>query len=272
MIRFPRPFPAPSVLPLPLRIYTLHFSKTTLSPSLLRQASFSSNSWTRSVSSFTCVWRSVDRVAANGRGLSQMLTSPRRTARSPRLHAVKRRVSAIQCGPLSSALYQGERAWTALVFLVDLDAVPAALHHIEAVLSVQFHGNRTPEQLLNTGRLITRRLRWREFQRRFQVSLLTFRKLILVGDKVALAPLRHPCFTPQPGPHTAVRRKDLHALVAPVGYVDIALPVHGNAGGAVEFPIALARGAPTGQIMSCGIELLVAIVAPVSHIHVASLI
>src|SRR4030095_5956239 len=163
MIRFHRPFTPPSVFPLPLRIYTLHFSKTTLSPSLLRQASFASNSWTRSVSSFTWVWRSVERVAANGSRMSQMVASPRRTARSPRLHAVKRRVSAIPCGPLSSALYQGERARTALVFFVDLDAVPAALHHVEAVLSVQFHGHRPPEQLLNTGRLITRHIRWWEF-------------------------------------------------------------------------------------------------------------
>src|SRR2546428_2876061 len=160
MIRFPRPFTAPSVCPLPLRIYTLHFSKTTLSPSLLRQASFASNSWTRSVSSFTCVWRSVDRVAANGSCMSQMLTSPRRPARSPRLHTVKRRVSAIRCGPLSKAFCQGQRARTALVFLVDLDAVPAALHHIEAVPLVPFHGPRTPEQLLHTGRLITRRIGW----------------------------------------------------------------------------------------------------------------
>src|SRR5215510_526508 len=163
MIRFPRPFTAPSVCPLPLRIYTLHFSKTTLSPSLLRQASFASNAWTRSVSSFTWVWRSVERVAAKGSRMSQMVVSPRRTARSPRLHTVKRRVSAIPCGPLSSALCQGERARTALVFLVDLDAVPAALHHVEAVLSVQFHGHRTPEQLLDTGRLITRRVCWWEF-------------------------------------------------------------------------------------------------------------
>src|SRR5215813_9989374 len=158
MIRFPRPFTAPSVCPLPLRIYTLHFSKTTLSPSLLRQASFASNSWTRSVSSFTWVWRSVGRVAANGSRMSQMVTSPRRTARSPRLHAVKRRVSAIRCGPLSKASCQEQRARTALVLLVDLDTVPAALHHVEAVLSVQFHGYRPPEQLLNTGRRITRRL------------------------------------------------------------------------------------------------------------------
>src|SRR5437016_3554309 len=192
MIRFPRPFTAPSVCPLPLRIYTLHFSKTTLSPSLLRQASFASNSWTRSVSSFTCVWRSVDRVAANGRRMSQMVTNPRRITRSPRLHAVKRRASAILYGPLSEALCQGERARTALVFLVDLDAVPAALHHVEAVLRVQFHGHRTPEQLLDTGRLITRRLCGWEFERRFQVSLLALRQLILIGDKVALAPLRHP--------------------------------------------------------------------------------
>src|SRR5262244_2716880 len=163
MIKFPRPFTAPSVFPLPLRIYTLHFSKTTLSPSLLKQASFASNSWTRSVSSFTWVWRSADRVAANGSRMSQMVTSARRAARSPRLHTVKRRVSAIPYGPLSSALCQGERARTALVFLVDLDAMPAALHHVEAVLSVQFYGHRTPEQLLNAGRLITRHIRWWEF-------------------------------------------------------------------------------------------------------------
>jgi hypothetical protein len=49
-----------------------------------------------------------------------------------------------------------ERAWTVLVFLVDLDAMPAALHHVESVLSVQFHGHWTPKQLLDTGRLITR--------------------------------------------------------------------------------------------------------------------
>src|SRR5215468_9909445 len=141
MIRFPRPFTAPSVCPLPLRIYTLHFSKTTLSPSLLRQASFASNSWTRSVSSLTWVWRSVDRVAANGSRISQMVTSPRRIARSPRLHAVKRRVSVILYRPLSKALCQGQRAWTVLVFLVDLNTVPAAFHHVKAVLSVQLHGN-----------------------------------------------------------------------------------------------------------------------------------
>src|SRR5215467_5362927 len=164
MIRFPRPFTAPSVFPLPLRIYTLHFSKTTLSPSLLKQASFASNSWTRSVSSFTWVWRSVDRVAANGRCLSQIVTSPRKTARSPRLHAVKRRVSAIQCGPLASALCRWQRARTTLVFLVDLDAMPAALHHVEAVLSIQFHSHWTPETLLNTGCLITRRICWWEFK------------------------------------------------------------------------------------------------------------
>src|SRR5262247_3504661 len=139
MIRFPRPFTAPSVFPLPLRIYTLHFSKTTLSPSLLKQASFASNSWTRSVSSFTWVWRSVDRVAANGSRLSQMVTSPRRIAKSPRLHAVKRRISAIRYEPLSKAFCRGQRVRTALVFLVDLDTVPAAFHHVEAVLSVQFH-------------------------------------------------------------------------------------------------------------------------------------
>src|SRR5262245_22174731 len=162
MIRFPRPFTAPSVCPLPLRIYTLHFSKTTLSPSLLRQASFASNSWTRSVSSFTWVWRSAERVAANGSRMSQMVTSPKRTARSPRPHTVKRRVSAIQYGPLSSTLCQRERAWTALIFLVDLDAVPTTLHHVEAVLGVQFHSNWPPEQLLNTGRLITRCVRWWE--------------------------------------------------------------------------------------------------------------
>src|SRR5688572_29075956 len=62
----------------------------------------------------------------------------------------------------------------ALVFLVDLNAVPAAFYHIETALRIDFDSDRPPEQLLNTGRLMTRGIRCWEFERRFKVSLLAF--------------------------------------------------------------------------------------------------
>src|SRR5262249_51485904 len=49
-----------------------------------------------------------------------------------------------------------------LVFTEDLNAVPAALHHIESILDIYLDSNGAPEQLLNTRRLIPCRVGGRQ--------------------------------------------------------------------------------------------------------------
>ena len=56
-----------------------------------------------------------------------------------------------------------------LIFLVDLDAVPAALHNIEPTLVIHLHGDRPPEEFFNTRRLFAALVFRGEFQMRFQI-------------------------------------------------------------------------------------------------------
>ena len=62
---------------------------------------------------------------------------------------------------------------------------------------------------------------------------------------------------------------DLHALVAPVGDVDVAGVVNGDGGGAVELAVGAAGFAKGGyELALCG-ELLDAVVAPVGDVDAA---
>ena len=64
----------------------------------------------------------------------------------------------------------------------------------------------------------------------------------------------------------------LHAVVAPVGHVDVAVRIHRNAGRPVELTLAAACLADGLFELAVAGEHLVAVVAPVGHIDVAELV
>src|SRR5262249_25425141 len=116
-------------------------------------------------------------------------------------------------------LVQGDR----LVLTVDLDAVAAALHHIESTLVIHLDRNGAPEQLLNTRRLVPCGIGGREVQRGFEVGFVALLQLVLVGDEIAGAPLRDGGCPTQLGADAAIGGENLYAFVAPVRDLYIAL-------------------------------------------------
>ena len=92
---------------------------------------------------------------------------------------------------------------------------------------------------------------------------------IRVGGQLVPAPLGKHCFPLELGDIPAVGSEYLHAVVHPVGNVDVAICVHGQTVGTVQLTDAAARGADGGFPLAVSGELLDAVVAPVCDVDVA---
>ncbi len=90
-----------------------------------------------------------------------------------------------------------------------------------------------------------------------------------VGGKLVPAPLGKHGFPMELGDVAAIGSKYLHPVVHPVGNVDVAIPIHGQAVGTVQLTDAAAGGADGGFPFAVGGELLDAVVTPVSDVDVA---
>ena len=103
-----------------------------------------------------------------------------------------------------------------------------------------------------------------------QVGLVSRDALVRVYVEELLCPLRDRGLAPETLQECAVRRQQLHALVAPIGDVDVPFGVHRRLGGPVELALALSRLSKSGQKAAVGCELLDAVIAPVGDVNVVS--
>src|SRR5262249_4090304 len=86
------------------------------------------------------------------------------------------------------------------------------------------------------------------------------------------APLGQRCFTSQLGDKAAIGIEHLQAVVLEVGHVNSAILINGDAGGAIELPIALSRRTKLQQEPAVWGKFLDAVVAPVGHVHIPMLV
>ena len=92
---------------------------------------------------------------------------------------------------------------------------------------------------------------------------------VRVSGQVVLGPRRCCSIAMQDGGHFAIGRENLHPLVAPIGYIDIAAGIHRHRCRTMQLALAVPGRPPLADEPSLRRESLHPVVAPVGHEHIA---